>query len=158
MRVNKVIFGGFLMGAIAAGVFHQGTIFLLFHVGHLWPALIEAVGRPDFAGWDLRRDIPGGAWPLLAGQLGLGGLWGIAIAAVLRFTPLPDLLAGAALGVAAGTVAIPGLPPLLGEGPAVARAALAGAGFGWGCALLLRPVEVRRYAALRMRHQWAPKE
>ncbi len=57
-------------------------------------------------------------------------------------------------GVAACTV----LPSVLDEGPAVARAALAGAGWGWGCAMLLRPIEVRRYHALRMRHQWAPKE
>lgn len=149
-----MIFGGFLMGAVAVGCFHQGTLFLLFHIGHLWPALIEAVGRPAFPGWDLARDMPGGTLPLLVGQMGVGGLWGIVLAAILRFTPAPDLLAGVLVGVAACTL----LPSVLDEGPAVARAALAGAGWGWGCAVLLRPLEVRRYHALRMRHQWAPKE
>ncbi|MFL1463518.1 hypothetical protein ACI6QG_15030 [Roseococcus sp. DSY-14] len=152
--MNKVIFGGFVMGALAAGVFHQGTLFLLFHQGHLWPALLEAVGRPPFPGWDLLRDVPGRDVPLLAAQAAVGGLWGILLAALLRWTPVPDLLGGALLGVVAGAA----VPSVLDQGPEVARAALAGAGFGWGCALLLRVVEIKPLGALRMRHQWAPRD
>lgn len=152
--MKKVILGGFLMGAIAAGVFHQGTLFLLQHMGHWVPMLTEAVGRPAFTGWELHRTIPGYGLPLLAGQLAVGGLWGIVIAAVMRFTPVPDLLLGMMIGVVAGIA----FPSVLDQGTTVARAALAGAGFGWGCAILLRPIEVRRYATLKMRHQFAPKD
>ena len=152
--MNKVIFGGFVMGALAVGFFHQGTLFLLFHVGHLWPALEGAVGRPPFPGWDLGRDVPGMDVPLLAAQAAVGGVWGMVLAALVRWAPVPDLLAGAVLGVVAGAA----LPSVLDQGAAVARAALAGAGFGWGCALLLRVIEVRPLGALRMRHQWAPKD
>lgn len=167
----KVILLGFLMGALSVGIFHQGTLFLLFHHGASIPGLAEAIGHVAAPGWDLSRlmprpPVPGLSVPLLLNQMFWGGLWGIVIAAVLRWTPAPDLLTGFLIGavgctlVAVTVVAnLKGLPGYAGgDMRALLRAALVNGAFGWGTALLLRPVEVRKFRPLPMRHAHAPRD
>lgn len=162
--MKKVLVFGFLMGAIAVGVFHQGTIFLLFHHGNRIPAVTEWLGRVAGPGWNLGQTMqafgqPGWVVPQFANQMFWGGLWGIVIAAAVRFSRWPDLLTGFLVGVI-GCVglgitlvaSLKGLPLFAGGNTqALLRGVLINGAFGWGTALLLRPVEVRTYAALPMR-------
>lgn len=155
--------GGFVCGALAVVTMREGMLFLLFHHGGLWPPLLDALGRPPFPGWDLSRAwlaVPGLPWPvpLFLRDALLGGAGGWAVAALLRWTPVPDLLGGFALGALGAT----GLALALGLAPAgdaaFWRFALLNGAWGWGAAFWMRPLEVRRYDALRMRHAWAPKD
>lgn len=162
--MGKVLVWGFVMGAIAVGVFHQGTIFLLFHYGNHVPAVTEVIGRVAGPGWNLTQVMPafgqpGWMIPQFANQMFWGGLWGIVIAAAIRWGRWPDLLTGFLIGVV-GCVgvavtlvaALKGLPLFAGGNTqALLRAALINGAFGWGTALLLRPVEVRAGGALPMR-------
>jgi hypothetical protein len=161
--VRRVLLYGFLLGALGVFVFHQGVIFLLFHYGNHVPFLVSALGRVSGPGWNLHQMMPnpplrGLAIPLLLNQMFWGGLWGIAIAAMLRFTRFPSLLGGLLIGVLGCVgvamtlvVSLKGQPLFAGgNGQTLLRAALINGAFGWGTALLLRPfglrkVEVRGY-------------
>jgi hypothetical protein len=161
--VRRVLLYGFLLGALGVFVFHQGVIFLLFHYGNNIPAVVSTVGRVSGPGWSFYQmmpspPLPGLAVPQLVNQMFWGGLWGIAIAAMLRFTRFPSLLGGlligvlGCVGVAVTVVASLKGQPLFagGNGQTLLRAALINGAFGWGTALLLRPfalrkVEVRGY-------------
>jgi hypothetical protein len=152
------------MGAISVGVFHQGTVFLLFHHGHRIPELTTWLGRVAGPGWNLAQTMPAfgqPGWPIPQFVNGMfwGGLWGIVIAAALRWSRWPDLLTGflvgaiGCVGVAVTLVAaLKGLPLFAGGNTqALARAALVNGAFGWGAALLMRPVEVRGFNPLPVR-------
>ncbi len=155
---------GFLMGALSVAIFHQGTLFLLFHYANAIPEAAQVVGRAPAPGWDLSRMMPnppfGLPMPLLFSQMFWGGVWGIVIAAVLRGTPAPDLLTGFLIGAVGCTLVavtvVAGLKglPLYGGGNVqnLLRAALINGAFGWGTALLLRPAKLREFRALPM-HQ-----
>lgn len=162
--MRKVLVWGFVMGAVAVGVFHQGTLFLLFHYGNEVPALTAWLGRVPGPGWNLVQTMPafgqpGWMVPQFVNQMAWGGLWGIVIAAALRWGRLPDLLTGLLIGaigctgVAVTLVAtLKGLPPFAGGNTqAMLRAALVNGAFGWGAALLMRPIEVRARGALAVR-------
>jgi len=148
---------GFLMGALGVLVFHQGVIFLLHHYGNNIPAVVNTLGRVAGPGWNLRQmmpspPIPGLAIPQFINQMFWGGLWGIVIAAMIRWTRFPMVLGGlligifGCVGVAVTLVAaLKGLPLFAGgDKVALLRAALINGAFGWGTAILLRPFGLRK--------------
>ncbi|MCW8086785.1 hypothetical protein OF850_14205 [Roseococcus sp. MDT2-1-1] len=154
---------GFLMGALSIAIFHQGTLFLLFHHANAIPEATQVIGRVAAPGWDLSRMMPNPPFglpvPLLLNQMFWGGVWGIVIAAVLHATPAPDLLTGFLVGavgctlVAVTVVAgLKGLPPFAGGNvQTLLRAALVNGAFGWGTALMLRPARLRSFRAAPLR-------
>jgi hypothetical protein len=134
---------GFLAGFVAVLVFHQGTAFLLHHVGNDIPALAAVFGRtgPPF---NMARLPPLGGPTVLSLAFG-GGVWGGVLALVLVRIRPPALLFGfvfgaLALSFVAFTVvaALKGLPAFAGGNPQIwARAGLLNGAWGWGTALLL---------------------
>lgn len=151
--MKKVLLVGFLCGALAVVVFHQGTLFLLYHqfaLVKLIPGVPDAF-RPGGAGFNLRPTGPWGV-PQLASLAFWGGIWGIVLAALIRFGRMPDLLTGFLLGAVVCTVfgftvvaQMKGLPMWAGGNTVIwARAALLNGAFGWGAAFLMRPFSVSR--------------
>ena len=78
-------FGGLVCDTLGLGSFHPATCFPLCHVGHLVAALEGPVARPPFPCGDLGRDVPGVDVPLLAAQAAGGGVWGMVLAALVRW-------------------------------------------------------------------------
>lgn len=150
------------MGALAVLLFHQGTIHLLYNYGNSIPEVTGIIGRVNSPGWELGRAMPnppvaGLHIPAFFNAMVWGGLWGILIAAVIRWTPLPDLLTGALIGgigctlVAVTVVAQMRGVPVFADGntTTLLRAGLINAAFGFGTAFLLRPLEMRPVRVLR---------
>ncbi len=127
---------GFIAGALAVLVFHQGMILLLHLAGQL----------PNFP-WSMRPTGPF-AVPAIANSMFWGGLWGAAYMAVARFIPLGgDLLRGVVYGLLGPFLLGNGvLVPLFkggayfwgGDVKRMVLGALIGAAFGLGLALFLR--------------------
>jgi sulfite exporter TauE/SafE len=130
----RVAATGFAAGALSVLVFHQGTVALL-HLAGLLP-------NPPFP---MRPVGPLGV-PQLASLAFWGGIWGIAIAAVLAARPAwPPLRVGLVVG-AIGCVlvgftlvaALRGQPLMAGFDPnRWWRSVVINGAFGWGVGLLL---------------------
>jgi hypothetical protein len=156
-KVTKVLLLGFVIGALSVATFHQGTIFLLFHGANSIPAVAAVFGKLASPGWNLSQPmsnppVPGLVIPSLLNQMFWGGLWGMVIATMMRFTRIPQLLGGfligavGCVGVAVTVVAaLKGLPLFAGGNTqALLRAVLINGAFGWGVALMLRLMGMRR--------------
>jgi hypothetical protein len=148
--MRKVLLLGFLCGALAVIVFHQGTIFLLHHQFGLLKALgVPDAFRPGGAGFTIRPVAPLGL-PQVVSTAFWGGLWGIVLAWLIRYARMPDLLTGFLLGAVACTVvgftvfaAYRGQPMWAGGNLLTwLRAMLVNGAWGWGAAFLMRPFEV----------------
>jgi hypothetical protein len=139
--VPRALVLGFGAGFVSVLVFHQGTVFLMHHLAGLF-------GTP---GYSFR---PTGSFgvPSVLNAAFWGGVWGIAIAALLRWRrDWPDLLTGLLVGAIGATLvgytlvaALKGLPLMGGWDPARWwRGMLVNGAFGFGTALLLRPFRIR---------------
>ena len=143
----KTILLGFVAGAVAVLVFHQGSAFLLYHVGNDIPAVVSVVGRttPPF---NMAPTKPLGG-PVVISQAFWGGVWGIAFAVVLEKLRPPAVLFSTIVGAVALTaVAVSLVPYLKGlptwNGAIPWRGLLYNGAWGFGLALmLLRPLNLR---------------
>ncbi|MGK7865832.1 hypothetical protein [Falsiroseomonas sp. E2-1-a20] len=150
--MKKVILLGFICGALAVVVFHQGTLYVLYHQFPLIKTLTGAADafRPGSAGFSIRPVPPLGV-PQIVSMMFWGGLWGIVLAALIRWGRMPDLLTGFVLGAVVCTVVgftvvaqLRGAPMWAGGNSFVwIRAVLLNGAFGWGAAFLMRPFSVR---------------
>lgn len=148
---GKIWLIGFIVGACAMMAFHQAFLHVLHHHAGKVPNLVEAVGSFPMA-FDFRPRPPHGI-PMLALQAVWGGFWGIILAILVRVTRIGSfdlplgLLFGAIAITAAETTALPGLiglPILNSENePALIRAVILNASFGFGTVFFLRPFAVR---------------
>lgn len=145
--MKKVLLVGFICGALAVVVFHQGTLYVLYHQF----ALIKLLGvpdafRPGSAGFSIRPVPPFGV-PQVLSLAFWGGLWGVVLAALIRWARMPDLLTGFVLGAVVGFTLVAqlrGVPMWAGGNTIVwAREALVNGAFGWGAAFLMRPFSMR---------------
>jgi hypothetical protein len=149
--VKKVLVFGFICGALAVIVFHQGTVWVLHHQFPLIKAVTGAADafRPASQGFSLRPVPPLGV-PQVLSMAFWGGLWGILLAALIRWVRIPDLMGGFVIGLLATLVAftvvaqMKGLP-MWGGGNSITiwRAVLLNGAWGWGTAMLLRPFVLR---------------
>ncbi|MBY0338728.1 MAG: hypothetical protein K2X11_19090 [Acetobacteraceae bacterium] len=151
--MKKVLLFGFVCGALSVVIFHQGTAFLMFHHAAKVPALADIFGRwnPPFN----VAPVPPFGVPTIASQAFWGGLWGIALAAILRATRVPDLATGFVFGAVVVTLTaftlvaqLKGLPMFAGGNQQVWwRAGLLNGAWGFGTVFLLRPfqLQVLRY-------------
>ena len=142
----KTILMGFVAGFIAVLVFHQGTAFLLYHFGNDIPSVVSFFGRTN-APYAMAATKPLGV-PLVISQAFWGGIWGIVLASILRRSRLPDLAFSAIFGAVALTfVAVTLVPYLKGlptwNGNIPWRGLLYNGAWGWGTALMLRPLLAR---------------
>jgi hypothetical protein len=79
---------GFLAGALAVAVFHQGMVWVLNQIGLIQSQVYAMRGVPPFG------------VPTILNQMFWGGLWGLLFAAIAdRLPPWPLLLLGVAFGV-----------------------------------------------------------
>jgi len=148
--MGKTIILGFVAGFAAVLVFHQGTAFVLHHVGNGIPASVAVFGRVG-APFNMAGVPPFGV-PTVLSQSFWGGVWGIAFALVLTRLRPPALLFGFVAGVLALTfvaftlvATLKGLPTFAGGNMQIwARAGLYNGAWGWGLALmLLGPLRLR---------------
>ena len=147
--MRKILTLGFVAGFLAVLVFHQGTAFLLNIHGNRVPELVAWIGRTGPA-YSMMAVPPFGV-PGVITMAFWGGLWGIALAALLRLTPVPDLFTGLLFGAVVVTLvgfAIAtqgrGLPSFTGGSRHLwLQAALLNGAWGWGAAVLLRPLALR---------------
>jgi hypothetical protein len=146
--MKKVILLGFVCGAISVLLFHQGTLYVLHHQFPLIKTLTGAADsfRPATAGYNFRGVPPFGV-PQVLSLAFWGGVWGILLAALIRWARMPDLLTGFLLGAVVTTlvgftlVAQLRGAPMWGGGNSVVwwRAAILNGAWGWGTAFLMRP-------------------
>ncbi len=148
----RVVLIGFLCGAVAVLVFHQGSVFLLHHQFWLLAKLgLPEVLRPAGAGYVMR---PGGALglPQVANTALWGGIWGVLLATLIRYARAPALLTGFLLGAVVCTFAgftifpwLRGAPMFAGWNWATwARVIFINGAWGWGAALLMAAAGMRR--------------
>jgi hypothetical protein len=150
--MKKVILVGFICGALAVVVFHQGTLYVLYHQFPLIKMLTGAMDafRPASAGFSFRPVPPLGV-PQILSLAFWGGVWGILLAALIRWGRMPDLLTGFVLGAVVCTLVaftlvaqLRGAPMWAGGNTIVwIRAMLLNGAFGWGAAFLMRPFSLR---------------
>jgi len=154
--MQKVVVWGFVMGALSVLVFHQGTIHLLYNYGNHVPHITDWIGRVGGPGWNLNQGmanppIPSLHIPHFFNLMFWGGLCGMLIAALIRYTTLPDLLTGAVVGGVLVSLMLRGFPLFIGDDTrTLLQAVLLNGGFGFGVAFLLRPIEVRRVPIERL--------
>jgi hypothetical protein len=139
----KTIIAGFVAGFIAVLVFHQGTAFLLYHFGNDIPSVVSFFGRTT-APFNMAATKPLSI-PVVMSQAFWGGIWGIVLASILRRFRLPDLMFSAMFGALVLTfVAVTLVPYLKGlpgwNGAIPWRGLLYNGAWGWGTALMLRPL------------------
>lgn len=145
------------MGALSVLAFHQGTVHLLYNYGNDVEALTAVIGRVQGPGWDIGRamanpPIAGLHIPQFFSAMFWGGVWGIFIAAVIRWTPLPDLFTATLIGAVGCTLVavtlvaqMRGVPMYAGGNTqTLLRAGLINAAYGFGTGFLLRPLALRR--------------
>lgn len=139
---GRVLVFGFFAGALSVAIFHQGSVFLLFH--HF--------GLLTIAPYSLRPLPPFGV-PQVISQMFWGGVWGILLAMLLRRLLVPDLLFGLIFGAIACTAAGWYLVPWLKGQPMFSglwvfdrmwRGLLLNGAWGFGAAFLMRPFSLRR--------------
>ncbi len=149
--MRKVLIFGFLCGALSVFVFHQGTIYLLHHQFALLKTLgVPDAFRPATDGYSFRPVPPLGV-PQVLSLAFWGGVWGILLAALLRYTRLPDLLTGLLFGGLVCTLVgftlvaqARGQPMLSASAITWARVIVINGAWGLGAALLMRPLRVAR--------------
>lgn len=149
--MKKVLMFGFICGALAVIVFHQGTIYVLHHQFPLIKAITGAADafRPATHGFNIRPVPPLGV-PQVLSLAFWGGVWGIVLAGLIRWARIPDLMGGFLMGLIAMLVGLTivaqmkGLP-MWGGGNSINlwRGVLVNGAWGWGTALLLRPFSLR---------------
>ena len=149
--MKKVLVYGFVCGALAVIVFHQGTIWVLHHQFPLIKAITGAPDafRPATYGFNLRPVPPLGV-PQVVSLAFWGGVWGIVLAGLIRWARIPDLMGGFLMGLIAMLVGLTivaqmkGLA-MWGGGNSIAlwRGVLVNGAWGWGTAMLLRPFSLR---------------
>jgi xanthine/uracil permease len=148
--VKKVIVVGFLCGFLAVLVIHQPLIYVLHHQFPLIQSITGAADafRPQGAGFNIRPVAPLGV-PQVVSLAFWGGLYGILLAALIRWARMPDLLTGFLVGVLATVVGFTLVAtlrgtPLWGGGNPLNwyRGILFNGAWGWGAALLMRPFQV----------------
>ncbi|MCB4823183.1 hypothetical protein [Roseicella aerolata] len=137
------LLSGFLAGFFAVLVFHQGTAFLLHHIGNGIPASVALFGQvgPPFN----PAPVPPFGVPTMLSQAFWGGVWGVLLALLLDRLRPPALLFGFVFGALALSLVaftlvarLKGLPVFAGGNRQVwARAGLLNGAWGWGTALLL---------------------
>jgi hypothetical protein len=133
MSWPRLLLLGFAAGALGVLVTHQGTVWLL-HMGGWLP-------NPPYS----LRPIPPLGVPAVLNGAFWGGLWGIALAALLRMTGAPALITGLLLGALGSTLVgwtivagLKGLPLFAGwELQRMWRGPVINGGWGFGAALFL---------------------
>lgn len=144
---------GFAAGFLSVLVFHQGTAWLLHMAGLLQNAPFSMQPVPPLG---VPRVLSAAFW---------GGVWGVVLAAILAARPaLPALLTGFLVGAVGATLvawtlvaALRGQPLFAGCRPFLGdcdldrlwRGPLLNGAFGWGAALLLVAMGMRRHARRR---------
>jgi hypothetical protein len=144
--MGRAILLGFLAGFIAVLVFHQGAAWLLHMLTVKAQIGTGVFGRVGFP-WSMAPVKPFGVPQVLSWAF-WGGVWGVLLAASLRGLKLPDLLFGFLFGALVLTVVGFTLVATLKGQPLFAnynkqiwwRVALLNGAWGWGAALLLRPL------------------
>jgi hypothetical protein len=148
--MGRTILLGFAAGFLAVLVFHQGAAVLL-HLLTVKAGLgAGLIGRVPFP--YSTAPVPPFGVPQVISWAFWGGVWGAALALLLRIPRLPDLLFGFLFGALVLTVvgftlvaALKGLPSFAGGNKQVWwRVGLLNGAWGWGTALTLRPL--RRFA------------
>src|SRR4051812_11306107 len=107
----RTVIPGFIAGFVAVLVFHQGTAFLLYHLGNDIPAVVSIFGRtsPPF---NLAPTQPLGV-PVVLSQAFWGGIWGIVLAWILVALRPPAILFSTLFGALALTAVGVTLVPYL---------------------------------------------
>ena len=145
--MNRFLLSGFIAGALSVVIFHQGSAFLLHHIGNDIPAVVSVFGKAA-APFNMAPTKPLGV-PAIASQCFWGGVWGVVLAFILSWRLFPALAFGAIFGALALTVValtlvpyLKGLPGWNGNIPW--RGLLFNGAWGFGAALLLlRPLSLR---------------
>ncbi|NOG69308.1 hypothetical protein [Roseicella sp. DB1501] len=145
--MRRIILAGFVAGFLAVPIFHQGTAFLLYHVGNDIPAVVAALGRtaPPF---NMAPTRPLGV-PTILSQSFWGGVWGGVLALLLTWARVRAILFSTVFGALALTaVAVSLVPWLKGlplwKGAIPWRGLLYNGAWGFGAALMLiRPLRLR---------------
>lgn len=133
MSWPRLLLLGFAGGALGVLVTHQGMVWLMHMAGWL--------PNPPYS---LRPVAPFGV-PAVLNAAFWGGLWGVALAALLRATGAPALLTGLLVGALGATLVgwtvvagLKGLPLFAGgELARMWRGPLINGAWGWGAALFL---------------------
>jgi hypothetical protein len=139
---------GFAAGFVAVLVFHQGTAFLLYHVGNDIPAVVSVFGKTT-APFAMAPTKPLGV-PVIFSQAFWGGVWGMALTLILVTLRPPAILFSTVFGALALTaVAVTLVPWLKGlptwRGGIPWRGLLYNGAWGFGVAvMLLKPLGLRR--------------
>ncbi|WP_431268514.1 hypothetical protein [Dankookia sp. P2] len=139
---------GFAAGFVAVLVFHQGTAFLLYHLGNDIPAVVGIFGKTS-APFAMAPTKPLGV-PVVLSQAFWGGVWGMVLTLILVTLRPPAILFSTVFGALALTaVAVTLVPYLKGlptwSGAIPWRGLLYNGAWGFGVALvLLRPLGLRR--------------
>jgi hypothetical protein len=139
---------GFAAGFVAVLVFHQGTAFLLYHVGNDIPAVVSVFGKTS-APFAMAPTRPLGV-PVVLSQAFWGGVWGMVLTLILVTMRPPAILFSTVFGALALTAVgvtlvayLKGLPTWGGAIPW--RGLLYNGAWGFGVALmLLKPLGLRR--------------
>ncbi len=143
----RILLLGFIAGFVAVPVFHQGTAFLLYHVGNDIPAVVAFFGKtnPPF---NLAPTKPLGV-PVIGSQSFWGGIWGMVLTLILAKLRPPAILFATIFGAVALTaVAVSLVPYLKGlptwNGAIPWRGLLYNGAWGFGLALMLiKPLNLR---------------
>jgi hypothetical protein len=139
---------GFAAGFVAVLVFHQGTAFLLYHVGNDIPAVVSVFGKTT-APFAMAPTKPLGV-PVIFSQAFWGGVWGMVLTLILVTLRPPAILFSTVFGALALTaVAVTLVPWLKGlptwRGGIPWRGLLYNCAWGFGVAvMLLKPLGLRR--------------
>src|SRR3954464_7616962 len=145
--MRRTLLLGFVAGFVAVLVFHQGTAFLLYHVGNDIPAVVSFLGKttPPF---NMAPTKPLGV-PVVFSQAFWGGVWGMVLTLILVKLRPPAILFATVFGALALTaVAVTLVPYLKGlptwNGAIPWRGLLYNGAWGFGTALMLiRPLRLR---------------
>jgi hypothetical protein len=140
-RARDLLFG-FMAGALAVVVFHQGMVFVLNTVGLIQSTVYATRGVPPYG------------VPTILNQMFWGGLWGLLFAAIAdSLPPWPLLLLGATFGILGPVLAgwfvvapLKGNPLAAGWVPPRMLAGLLINGC-WGIGMVLMYAWLRRWAS-----------